>query len=125
MQVIQQGHIYELANKHEGVQTLTFFKDLPHDAIDNHDGVLCQEVLRALIDRVIDLNTQVPCHENIDIITKLRECLILFETRAYKRMLDKVYSKTGWNVEEVPTEKNGHIVEFMVQNEEHVDEKSV
>jgi hypothetical protein len=111
MKVLERGHTYELKNKHEGSQVLTFFKDLPHDDHDNHDGVLCQEVLRALIDRVIDLNTQVPCHENIDIITKLRETLILFETRAYKRMLEKSYAKMGQNVEEIETEKNGHIVD--------------
>lgn len=63
MKVIQKGHLYELRNKKKGTQTLTFFKDLPHDD-SGHDGVLCQEVIRALLDRVIELGNQKPCHRN-------------------------------------------------------------
>jgi hypothetical protein len=113
MKIIEKGHIYDLTNKHSGVQRLTFFKDLPEDAFSKHDGVLCQEVLRALIDRTIDLNTQVPCHENIEIITKLRDVLILFETRAARRLMEKSYSKTGWHVEQLPIDDRGHILQYV------------
>lgn len=108
MRIIEQGHIYALETKEGNEQLLTFVKSLPEDSSSNHDGVLCQEVIRALIDRVLDLNSQVPCHENIDIIERLRECLILFERRAFSRTLAKSYAKTGLNVEELPTQKNGH-----------------
>lgn len=109
MRIIEKGHIYALKNKSGTEQILTFIKSLPENDISNHDGVLCQEVLRALIDRVLDLNNQVPCSANIDIISHLRECLILFETRAFQRTLEKAYAKTGLNIEQLPTLKNGHI----------------
>ncbi len=108
MRVIERGHIYELANKGEGTQLLTFIKNLPENGV-NHDGVQCQEVLRALIDRVLDLNSQLPCHENIDIISHLRSALILFEKRAVQRMLEKSYKLIGKKVEELPVKENGHI----------------
>lgn len=107
---IERGHIYELENRISGSQRLTFIKNLPEDSESNHDGVTCQEVIRVLLDRVLELNRQVPCHENIEIINKLRECIILFETRAVGKMLTKSYSKVGLTVEELPTKKsNGHI----------------
>lgn len=112
MYIIEPGHIYDLENRNNGVQRLTFIKNLPEDSLSNHDGVSCQEVLRALIDRVLELNRQVPCHENIEIINKLRECIVLFETRAVSRMLTKSYSKTGKCIEELPVESNGHIFDI-------------
>lgn len=108
MIVIVPGHTYDLANKENGHQRLQFFKDLPHSE-EKVDGVLCQEVLRALIDRVLELNSQKPCHENIDIINGLRHILILFETRAARGTMEKCYSRIGVNVEELPVNKNGHI----------------
>lgn len=108
MKIVQDGHIYELNNKLTGVQTLTFFKDLPSNQ-PSHDGVLCQEVLRALIDRMLDLWTQKPCHESTEIVQKLRECLVLFETRAARGTLEKSYSKTGLHVEQLPVLANGHV----------------
>ena len=112
MQIKQPGHVYSLANKHAGEQTLLFFKDLPVGDLNNHDGVLCQEVLRALIDRVNFLQTTLPCHENVEIATKLRECLVLFETRAARRTLEKSYAKTGLNIEQLPVHENGHVFDL-------------
>lgn len=108
MRVIERGHIYELDNKTKGVQRLEFFKDLPEDD-PGHDGVLCQEVLRALIDRVIDLNIQKPCHENVEIVNGLREMLLLFEQRAFRGTVSKSYSKCGLHVEQLPVRHNGHL----------------
>jgi hypothetical protein len=54
MRVITPGHEYELKNKINGHQTLIFYKDLPKNII-GHDGVLCQEVIRVLIDRYLEL----------------------------------------------------------------------
>lgn len=108
MKVLERGHIYELENKKSGIQILSFFKDLPKGG-ENHDGVLCQEVLRALIDRVIELWTQQPCQESTEILMKLRECLVLFESRAARQSLNKCYASTGLNIEELPTLINGHV----------------
>jgi hypothetical protein len=108
MKIIEDSHIYELDNKYEGVQRLIFFKDLPHSE-EGHDGVLCQEVLRALIDRMVSLWSQKPCHESTEIVQKLRECLVLFETRAARGTLEKSYAKVGLHVDQLPVKENGHI----------------
>lgn len=114
MIIVEIGHIYDLYTKQGKFQRLTFFRDLPHNR-EGHDGVLCQEVIRALIDRVITLNNQKPCHESVDIIIKLREVLILFETRAARGTLEKSYAKIGKFVEELPTLQNGHIFDLEKQ----------
>lgn len=108
MKVIELSHIYQLANKLNGYQTLTFFKDLPKSEL-GHDGVLCQELLRVLIDRMLGLWSQKPCDESTQIIQKLRECLILFEVRAAKGTLEKSYALCGKHVECLPVQDNGHI----------------
>lgn len=113
MRVLEKGHTYELRNKRFGSQKLTFFKDLPDNKFEeHHDGVLCQEVLRALIDRVNVLHVQVPCKENVDIVNNLRNALLLFETRAARRTLEKSYKKTGMHIEELPTHENGHVFDL-------------
>jgi hypothetical protein len=112
MKTIELGHIYELNNKHQGTQKLVFFKDLPEGDENNHDGVLCQEVIRVLINRYIELYVQKPCEETNLIILKLREVLILGEKRAFANSLEKAYAKSGQNVESLPTQKNGHIFDF-------------
>jgi hypothetical protein len=109
VRVIEQGHIYGLQNQGGGEQVLKFVKSLPEDDPTNHDGTLCQEVLRALVNRVLDLNSQKPHHNNIEIITKLRECLLLFESRAFEETVKKSYAKTGLYIEQLPTEGNGHL----------------
>ena len=111
MKTIEQGHIYELQNKVTGTQTLKFFKDLPKSE-DGHDGVLCQEVVRVLLDRYIELYTQKPCEETHHIIMKLREILILGEKRAFGNTLEKSYAKCGLNVEELRVNANGHLFDL-------------
>ncbi len=108
MDVVKRGHIYDLDNKLKGKQRLFFFKDLPHSE-DQNDGVLCQEVIRALIDRMLELWQQKPCDESTEIIQKLRECLILFETRAARGSLQKCFEKIGKHIENLPVHRNGHI----------------
>ena len=110
MKTIQRGHVYDLANKGRGTQRLTFVKSLPEGAKDNHDGVMGQEVIRALIDRELELFAQAPCQETMDIIIKHREILKLYEKRAFGNTLDKSYKLTGKHVEQLPVSKrNGHI----------------
>ena len=111
MKIIERGHIYELENKHSGVQRIVFFKDLPH-SVDGHDGVLTQEVIRAVLDRMLELFAQKPCSETWKIIKKLRECLILFETRAARGTLEKSYAKVGLHIEQLPTKANGHVFDL-------------
>lgn len=114
MKVIERGHIYELSNKGSGTQTLTFFKDLPSN-IPGHDGLLCQEVLRALIDRVLELFSEVPCAETAEILQHLRAAFVLFESRAARRLLEKSYAKSGQHVEQLPTDERGHVLSFVEQ----------
>ena len=109
---VQRGHVYQLPNKVEGFQTLTFFKDLPHSAEDNHDGVLTQTVIRAVLARMLDLFGQVPCEETMRIIEHQRLSLEEFETRAFRRTLQKCYAKCGLNIEELPVQKNGHVFDL-------------
>jgi len=58
--------------------------------MDEHEGILGQELLRVLIDRTLYLNAEVPCPENIAIIDRLRECLRLYESRASRRTIEKM-----------------------------------
>lgn len=52
-----------------------------------HPGTTCQEVIRALIDRVKYLDNQIHDDRNARIIRNLRECIWIFETRAADRHL--------------------------------------
>jgi hypothetical protein len=109
MRVVQPGHIYKLDNKNKGTQELVFFKDVPEKSEDNHDGILTQEVLRAVVDRVLYMNSIVPSEYNIKIVDHLRDVLILFETRAAERRLRKCFDETGMHVEQLPTHESGHV----------------
>lgn len=89
MKTIDPGHAY-LLDSYDGGQPvrLTFVKregeGYPFNA-GHHPGTNCQEVIRALIDRVKYLQEQIPCEENQQIINNLRSCLWEFERRAAKR----------------------------------------
>ena len=111
MEVLERGYVYALRTHEAKRQTLEFVKSLPEGSPDNHDGVLCQEVLRALIDRVLDLNNQAPCYEIVEIVEHFRDALILFEQRAFRRSLGKSYALTGQHVERLPVKENGHLYE--------------
>lgn len=115
MKVIQPGHVYELSNKGEGHQTLTFFKDLPLGVDDNHDGVLIQEVLRAVLDRLLELYGQKPCQETHEMIVHGRAMFVLAEKRAFGNTLEKAYAKSGYYPEQLPTDNNGHIFNLEAQ----------
>lgn len=110
MKVLVPGHRYKLDTKFGNFEYLQFFKDIP-ESEEVKDGVLCQEVIRALINRYIYLFNQMPCQETTQIIIKLRECLKIAEVRAFGKTLDKVCKKTGLNIEEIPVMSNGHLYE--------------
>jgi hypothetical protein len=89
VRVIAPGHKYALRNMDgDGEQILTFVRRIP--AGEAHKGVLLQEVMRVLIDRIFFLYQQVPCEEDTRIIEHLRECIVLLETRASRRSIEHI-----------------------------------
>lgn len=89
MKVIVPGHKYSIQNQDgSGEQTITFVRRIPES--EAHEGTLCQELLRVLIDRVHYLDRQVPHVVNVKIRENLRECLVLFEQRAAQRKMEKM-----------------------------------
>lgn len=97
---VTKGHRYE--TKEQFIQ----FRSDPLPGQEESPGILCQDLIRVLIDRVIFLNSQQPCSENVQILENLRECLIMFETRALSRQLRK-----HPRLSEITPGKNGHIFE--------------
>lgn len=89
MKVLEPGHAYQL-NCYDGddLPPLIFMKregaKYPGN-VGTHPGTNCQEVLRALIDRVQYLDAQIPDDANRAIITCLRGALFNFEERAARR----------------------------------------
>lgn len=113
MRVLDPGHRY-LLNIYdgEGMQPLRFMKregeKFPGN-IGHYSGTNCQEVLRALIDRVKYLDNQVPCLENDRILECLREVLFQFESRAARRHKRDFPTKYRRIEEQPHCRKCGHI----------------
>lgn len=135
MKTLDEGHVYKLKGLSGYEQTLTFLKRSTAKVQYTREwpGLLCQEVLRALIARVLFLKKQEPCTETDDILHHLRQALFLFEVRAYRRKANAVNRKGGkhddserprpWRelpyadvpfgpdkIETYPTGEDGHIV---------------
>jgi hypothetical protein len=94
MRILDPGHTYWLnlldieADQRHGTETLHFVKRQGPRYPGNrshYPGTNCQEVIRALIDRVKYLHSQVPDPHNQPIMHHLREALWLFESRAAER----------------------------------------
>jgi hypothetical protein len=90
MKTIDPGHFYELDSYDGGRQlVLRFMKRIgdgyPHNVGPPYPGTNCQEVIRALIDRVKYLNMQTPHAQNEVILEGLRSALTAFEVRAAER----------------------------------------
>lgn len=105
MRVLDPGHNYELTaydvpEEFNGRvwQPLQFMKRIgdgyPGNTGEPHAGTNCQEVLRALIDRVKYLEQQVHSVHNGDVIVHLRHALFAFEIRAAKRRGEEYF--TAW-----------------------------
>lgn len=88
MKVLVPGHTYELDHLDgNGKTRLQFVSRAPlHEPAE---GVINQEVLRALIDRVQLLDAEVPWSGNIEILKHLRMALALHEVRALLRHVEK------------------------------------
>jgi hypothetical protein len=87
MKVLIPGHRY-LAEGVGGVpyQLVDFVLNrglkYPGNVGEPHGGLLCQELMRILIDRAVYLNGQGPCMETENAINNLRSALAWFEARA-------------------------------------------
>ena len=107
MKVLDPGHRYELDNLESDTKTvLQFMKDpLLHNG-DGADGPTCQEVLRAIIDRVQTLNAEKNWPGNDQIIFDLRHAIAGFEARALLRRVEK----DNMPIERLPVASDGHII---------------
>lgn len=113
MKVIDRGHKYKLHTLDGDTKSyLTFVKreglGYPGN-VGSYPGTTCQEVLRALIDRLEYLNNQIPCWQNQ--IARLC-CIIalwLFEYR-HSRRKGRVLKVLPWRVLDRPIcSQCGHI----------------
>lgn len=107
MKVVKPGHVYDLDNLHGNSSTrLQFYMDPElHDG-ESRAGPNCQEVIRALIDRVNYLDSEKPWEGNEAIVMHLRSALALFESRAILRKIER----GELDIENVMLGKDGHIV---------------
>ncbi|MCP1550654.1 MULTISPECIES: hypothetical protein [Methylorubrum] len=111
MKVLTPGHRYELDHLDgSGKTILQFVSRKPlHEP---QEGVINQEVLRAIIDRVQVLDGEVPWEGNRQILMHLRMALALHEARAMLRHVEKGEIKP----ELLPVGADGH---FIVQGASH------
>ena len=104
MTILDNGHKYLLTTIEGQSQELVFYKsEKVH--IMGYDGVISQEVLRALIDRQHFMNNMLSCEENKQIIFHLRMALAEFERRHLRRLVEKNYP-----IEDIQTIQNAHLV---------------
>lgn len=95
MRVLEPGHVYELHNVDgKGLQVIHFVRRRDDEALllpedQRHEGVLFQEVVRMLVDRINYLNAEGPCAENVEIMESLRRIIQLGEIRAARRTIEK------------------------------------
>lgn len=105
MRVLVPGHLYALKNlKGAGDTYLPFYMDPALHAGDRQVGTNCQEVIRALIDRVQVLDEEKPWAGNQAIVTNLRLALAGFEARALLRKAEK-----GVPLETFEVAPDGHL----------------
>ena len=114
MKSIYPGHRYELDHLDgEGKTTLQFVRREPlHSPVE---GVINQEVLRALIDRVRVLDAEVPWFGNAQIIYHLRMAIALHEMRAMQRNIEK----HGYPIEDAAVGPDGHLVITSARSRAH------
>ena len=107
MRVLDPAHRYALDNLETGGETvIQFYKDPAlHDG-DGYPGPSCQEYLRAIIDRVRELDRERPHELNAGIIYDLRHAIAGFEGRAIIRRVEK----DGLEIEKCPLATDGHLL---------------
>jgi len=115
LKVVDPGHTYGMRIiDGQGWMPLVFVKrdDPPEKYPGNeghYPGVIIQEVLRALIDRVKYLDNQVSAPENDDILIHLRESFWSLERRAHRRHGSAIPVLSKHIEEYEPCSKCGHI----------------
>jgi hypothetical protein len=94
MIIMNKGHLYVVKNVDgKGEQQIRFVRrrDKRGEKLDEaEEGIPSQELLRVLIDRTLYLYAEEPCDEDTKIITKLRECLELYESRAARKTIERI-----------------------------------
>lgn len=112
MQVIDPGHAYKLDQfdgpdvPQVGFNGLRFMKRYGPGYPGNtsaYPGTNSQEVIRALIDRMLYVNNQVPDARNLGVIKNLRECLWFLEERAAERHGIELVWNAKLPIEQWPT----------------------
>jgi hypothetical protein len=92
MKIIELGHIYALTwldGEPQQDENHLIFVNREGCGVRHHPGTQCQEVIRALIDRVQHCDAQLRWEGNDEIVEHLREALVLFEARALIRKTEK------------------------------------
>lgn len=103
MKVIVPGHRYQMDTRLGNAAELQFYFDGLINMGRECDGVLSQEVIRVLIDRLLFLEAQMPAKENTEILLHLRHALRLFEVRAVRRSVER-----NEPIEQSPVRLLGH-----------------
>jgi len=121
MRVLDPGHRYLLDTldafdgpEYNAPVDLTFVKrDYPPDKYPGNEGhypgVIMQEVIRALIDRLEYVNNQIPCAETEAVLALMQTSLLLLEQRANRTHGRTLDVPELWSMSHLPTCKGcGH-----------------
>lgn len=96
MRVLKEGHVYAMDNVDgDGEQVVSFVlrRDEHGELLpagEREPGILTQELLRVAIDRTLYLYAEGPCDEDTEIVLALRRALVLYESRAARRNIEKL-----------------------------------
>jgi hypothetical protein len=104
MKIVIPGHLYELDHLDGEAKEKLQFVDRDHGR--DAEGTFNQEVLRVLIDRVKFLNSEKTWEGNAQILYHLRMALVLHETRALCRKVEKGKLQP----ESLPVGNDGHFL---------------
>ena len=100
---LDAGHTYAVIDKHEtGLQIIKFVKD---EQGRNEDGIIMQQLIKILLDRIRYLDDNLPSKYNSRAAKYLTQAFIALETRHYERLIKK-----GACVEYLPVYQGGHIL---------------
>jgi hypothetical protein len=106
MQVVEPGHVYKLASFDGGEDEGVILTFVNREEGTEHAGTQTQEVLRALIERTQHCDACLRWEKNDDIVYHLRMALVLHESRALERQVEKGLLKP----EIEPVGANGHFL---------------
>lgn len=129
MRVEDPGHVYDLDQiGRVPTMRLEFLKRsgdlIQHE--DEHGGVICQEVMRVLIDRLKYLNDLIPCVETELALDHTRTALYEMECRAWRRKQQEVnrMDLTHDSFTKVPPWIVGLIESYAVGDDGHIDQST-